>query len=271
MGARPSQARSSQERGSAGTATVLLVLVVAGLLAWAVAFRDDKRPGPERVAAVDLSELRAVSTTTTLRRAPRDNAPEATSAGVVAHPTRMLPLHRRPGGAAFAKIGPRQFGETWLPVVARRDGWVQVLLPSRPNGSAGWLRTPHLQLRTSYHLVRVYVGSRSLELFSRGRSLGSWPIAVGRPDTPTPTGRTFLLGSIVDSDQPYSPVILPLGFHSETLDAYGGGPGTVALHGWPDASVFGTAVSHGCVRVPSEALDQLRQVPLGTLVLIDDR
>jgi lipoprotein-anchoring transpeptidase ErfK/SrfK len=43
----------------------------------------------------------------------------------------------------------------------------------------------------------------------------------------------------------------------------------VALHGWPDDSVFGNAVSHGCVRVPDDALEQLTQVPLGTLVLID--
>jgi lipoprotein-anchoring transpeptidase ErfK/SrfK len=64
-------------------------------------------------------------------------------------------------------------------------------------------------------------------------------------------------------------VILPLGTHSDTLDTYGGGPGTVALHTWPDASVFGTAASHGCIRVPPDALDQLTQVPLGTLVLID--
>ena len=84
-------------------------------------------------------------------------------------------------------------------------------------------------------------------------------------------GRTFLLGSIVDDDQSYSPLILPLGSHSDTLDTYGGGPGTVALHGWPDASVFGKAISHGCVRVPADALEQLRLVPLGTLVIIDQQ
>jgi lipoprotein-anchoring transpeptidase ErfK/SrfK len=113
------------------------------------------------------------------------------------------------------------------------------------------------------------VGSRQLELIQDGAVVGSWTVAVGAPETPTPTGRTFLLGSIVDSNQSYSPLILPLGTHSDTLDSYGGGPGTVALHGWPDASVFGRAISHGCVRVPADALEQLRQVPLGTLVIVD--
>jgi hypothetical protein len=66
----------------------------------------------------------------------------------------------------------------------------------------------------------------------------------------------------------YSPLILPLGLHSDTLTTYGGGPGTVGLHGWPDPAVFGHAVSHGCVRVPAAALRALSQVPLGSPVMI---
>jgi lipoprotein-anchoring transpeptidase ErfK/SrfK len=49
---------------------------------------------------------------------------------------------------------------------------------------------------------------------------------------------------------------------------FGGGPGTVGLHGWPDPSVFGQAVSNGCVRVPAAALQVLSHIPLGTLVMI---
>jgi lipoprotein-anchoring transpeptidase ErfK/SrfK len=66
----------------------------------------------------------------------------------------------------------------------------------------------------------------------------------------------------------YSPLILPLGLHSNTLDTFGGGPGTVGLHGWPDPAVFGHAVSHGCVRVPADALRVLSRVPLGSPVMI---
>ena len=66
----------------------------------------------------------------------------------------------------------------------------------------------------------------------------------------------------------YSPLILPLGAHSDTLTTYGGGPGTVGLHGWPDPAVFGHAVSHGCVRVPAAALRALSRIPLGSPVMI---
>jgi lipoprotein-anchoring transpeptidase ErfK/SrfK len=101
-----------------------------------------------------------------------------------------------------------------------------------------------------------------------GQKVGAWTVAVGAPGTPTPAGRTFLMASLQPTNPTYTPLILPLGAHSETLDTFGGGPGTVALHGWPDTSVFGHAITHGCVRVPSAALDVLSHVPLGSLVLI---
>ena len=44
--------------------------------------------------------------------------------------------------------------------------------------------------------------------------------------------------------------------------------GTVALHGWPDSQVFGQASSDGCVRVPDDALQLLRNLPLGTTVML---
>jgi lipoprotein-anchoring transpeptidase ErfK/SrfK len=85
--------------------------------------------------------------------------------------------------------------------------------------------------------------------------------------TPTPAGRTFLLALLAPRPT-YSPLILPLGLHSNALSTFGGGQGTVGLHGWPDPSVFGHAVSNGCVRVPAAALHLLSGIPLGTLVLI---
>ena len=72
-----------------------------------------------------------------------------------------------------------------------------------------------------------------------------------------------------DENQTYSPVVLPLGTHSPTHDTYGGGPGTVAIHTWPNADVYGQAISNGSILVPQDALDQLVEVPLGTVVIID--
>ena len=257
----------SSRTSSAALLAVVVALVIALAVRGGAGSGDDERPS----ADVDLTQLVASTTQAKLRRAPLDPDPTGTTDGQVVHPRRVLAVYAAPGRRPFAKVTPKQMHDTWLPVIGQRKGWTQVLLPSRPNGSVGWLRTAQLVERHTPYVVRVHVGSRRMELVRDGRTIGEWSVAVGAPATPTPTGRTFILGSIVDEQQSYSPLILPLGTHSDTLDTYGGGPGTVALHGWQDTSVFGRAISHGCVRVPADALDQLRQVPLGTLVIIDQQ
>lgn len=240
------------------------MLVVLGVVA-VVGLRGEGTPD------VDLTTLASSSTHTTITTAPLDPAPYAGTDGLVVHPQAETAVYTAPDADAFAKIEPTQFGPTWLPVVERTDGWVRVLLPSKPNRSTGWLRDQDLDRATTPYLIRVHTGSRTLELYRQGRRLGVWKAGVGARKTPTPPGRTFLLGSIVDNKRSASPVVLPLGAHSPTLDTFGGGPGTVAIHGWPRADVFGAAISAGCVRVPKKALALLQSVPLGTLVLIDSK
>jgi lipoprotein-anchoring transpeptidase ErfK/SrfK len=248
--------------------TVLALLVGSALAVtgWRPSWSDDDT----KPVRVKLAELPVADTKARLPRAARDTEPAGPTNGEVVHPVRMIPVFARPGRRAFAKVGPRQMGELWLPVVDRRRGWTKVLLPSRPKSAAGWVRTRDVERRTTPYEVKVHLGSRTLELFYEGRQVGSWTVAIGKPGTPTPTGRTFVLGLIQDDKQGFSDYILPLGTHSATLDSYGGGPGTVAFHGWPDSSVFGQAISHGCIRVPDDALERLREVPLGSLVRIDE-
>lgn len=251
---------------------VALVIALLGCAAVVVALRsmhDGSAPAPVAAdAAVHLGRLPASTTDARIPRAPRDREEDLAPSGTVVHPRALSALYVAPGGKPFAKIAPHQFGDTWLPVVARAGRWLQVLLPSRPNGSTGWIQESRVDQAHSAYQIQVHLASRRLDLFDGTRQVGSWVVAIGAPGTPTPVGRTFLLGQLVDDQQSFSPVILPLGTHSQTLDTYGGGPGTVAIHGWPDPSVFGEAVSHGCIRVPGDALDQLRKVPLGTAVLI---
>lgn len=249
-----------------GLVTVLVVASSSGTVTGRpTAQTTDAKHHPKAAS----SRLIESSTHTTVDGAKADPAPQQATDGTVVHPMRMVKIHAAPGGKPIAKIGPKQLGDTWLPVIGERGHWVQVLLPSRPNGSTGWLRDTHLESKYTPYLIRVHLSSMRLELFFEGREINSWTIGIGQSDTPTPTGRTFILGSIVDPNQTYSPIILPLGAHSDTLDSFGGGPGTVAIHTWPTTDVLGTASSNGCIRVPQEALNQLTRVPLGTLVLVD--
>jgi len=260
-------------RAARGLAQVaVLCLVLAGVVV-VTGWRplDGDRADLVSAPRVDLRRLPASTTHARIDGAPRLRTDRPARAGEVVHPIRPVAVFARPGHRGFAKIRPRTLGETWLPVVDRRPGWVRVLLPSRPNASAGWIWSRDLETRHTPYAVRVHLASRTLDLVHDGRQVGRWTVAVGAPDTPTPTGLTFVHALISDPGQSYSPYILPLGAHSAALDTYGGGPGTVAFHTWPDASVFGRAVSHGCIRVPADALSRLTNLPLGTQVSIDNR
>ncbi|MGH3942823.1 MAG: L,D-transpeptidase family protein [Pseudonocardiaceae bacterium] len=259
-----------------GVVVLVLTMVGVALLSPSDDNANDVEGAPATSAAVppapvaDVSVLPESTTHSTIE-APADPGPAVPTDGTVVHPRREMPVFADPGGPAIARIGSEQIGDTWLPVIDEQPGWVQVLLPSRPNGSTGWLLAEELDRATTPYLVRVHLQSFEMELFRSGALLGKWTIGIGKKSAPTPVGRTFLLGSFSDYKQRYSPVILPLGSHSPTLDSFGGGPGTVAIHTWPTDDVFGTPSSDGCIRVPSDALDQLTEVPLGTLVLVDDQ
>ncbi|HEY7324326.1 MAG TPA: L,D-transpeptidase [Streptosporangiaceae bacterium] len=229
---------------------------------------------PVPVSPAALASLPQATTFTTTPAAPLDPAPFTVTSGLVLRALTAQVVYASPGKAPVAVLPATELGgPTWVPVVQTSPGWDEVLLPSKPNRSSGWIYTggansSHVDVRSSPYLVRIAVGARKLSIVDSGHTLGTWTVAVGAPGTPTPTGRTFILALLAPAQPTYSPLILPLGFHSDTLDTYGGGPGTVGLHGWPDPSVFGQAISHGCVRVPATALHLLAQVPLGSLVLI---
>jgi lipoprotein-anchoring transpeptidase ErfK/SrfK len=226
---------------------------------------------PLRVSAARLARLPAATTFGRLRGAPLDPAPFSPETGVVIHPTAARTVFAYPGGPPVAVLPATELSSpTWVPVVQTWFGWDRVLLPARPNRSTGWIFLGSGGLQTAYspYRIEISLAAYRLTVLDRGRRLGSWTVAVGARGTPTPTGRTFLLAAVAPRHPTYSPLILPLGMHSHTLSTFGGGPGTVGLHGWPDPSVFGHAVSHGCVRVPPAALRVLSGIPLGSPVTI---
>jgi lipoprotein-anchoring transpeptidase ErfK/SrfK len=226
---------------------------------------------PVPISAVQMARLPIATTFGKSPEAPQDPDPFGSETGTVLHPTVMRVVYARPGGPPVLTLPTTELGSpTWVPVVQSQPAWDRILLPTRPNRSTGWIYLPNGGLSTAYsaYRIRINLATYRLTVLDAGRSLGSWTIAEGAADTPTPTGRTFLLASLAPDRPTYSPLILPLGVHSDTLSSFGGGPGTVGLHGWPDAAVFGRAVSHGCVRVPAAALRVLSRVPLGSSVMI---
>jgi lipoprotein-anchoring transpeptidase ErfK/SrfK len=226
---------------------------------------------PLEVTPKQLAALPRATTWTKVAKAQLDPQPFAASDGLMLHPEASKVVYAEPGGPPIAVVPTTQLDDpTWLPVIDSRPGWMRVLLPSRPNGSTGWIHTGDGKIKQTYspYQVRIDLTARRLTLLKGGQETGSWPVAIGTEETPTPTGRTFLLASLSPPEITYSPVILPLGMHSEKLQTFDGGPGTVGLHGWPDKSAFGKAVSHGCVRLPKDGLDAVSHIPLGSLIII---
>jgi lipoprotein-anchoring transpeptidase ErfK/SrfK len=238
------------------------------------ACRSEPTAAPEAAPApVDqqiLTALPEATTYATIAMARIDSDPAGTTAFRVIHPKSDVVVYQDKDGKPMAKLPPLQVGSpTWVPVIAEHGPWVQVLLPSRPNGSTGWVYIDDaVESATNPFTVTVRRDAFELDIRNGGRRVGTWKIGIGKPEYPTPAGRSFIIASIAETVTTYSPIVLPLSFHSEAHETFGGGPGTVGIHTWPDTSFVGKADSDGCIRVTKEALDKLAELPLGTLVTI---
>lgn len=152
--------------------------------------------------------------------------------------------------------------------------WVKVLLPSRPNGSAGWVPRDKVVLGHTPYWVQVSTGSREVSVFRDGRRIRVFRAVVGAPATPTPHG----LGAIYERDlQPdpngfVGPWVLALTLLSDKLHHFEGGEGRVGIHGRDGASLLdplGSARSHGCIRIANAAVRWMAaHVPVGSPVRV---
>jgi lipoprotein-anchoring transpeptidase ErfK/SrfK len=259
---------SHAKAGGSRSATVAAVVAATAMLA--AGCGNGHAAGSAGGRPTATAGLPQATTYTTVKGLAQDTDQDAGMNGDVVHPTAPVTVSATPGGPPVAVLPSTQLGgPTWVPVVETKPGWRRVLLPSRPNRTTGWIpENGEEQTAHSSYVVKVDTSARRLTLTKAGRAVGTWTVAVGAAKTPTPAGRTFVLASLAPAKATYSKLILPVGAHSDTLDTFGGGPGTVAFHGWPDKSVFGKAVTHGCVRVPADALEQLSRVPLGTPVFV---
>ena len=110
-----------------------------------------------------------------------------------------------------------------------------------------------------------------LTLTDGGQTVLTTPVAIGAPDTPTPTGR-FSVTDKLQTPNPngaYGPFAFGLSGRSEVLTEFAGGDGQIGIHGTNDPSSIGKDVSHGCVRVPNDVIEQLNELlPLGTPVVV---
>jgi len=162
--------------------------------------------------------------------------------------------------------------EVYLALRSAVDGvgrtWFQVRVPRRPNGTTGWAPAEALG---PLHAVRTrLVVDRSrlrATLFRGGHPVWSARVAIGLPQSPTPSGRFYVRERLRSRNPFYGPLAFGTSAYSSLTDWPGGG--VVGIHGTNQPELIPGRRSHGCVRLRNADVLRLgRLMPLGTPVLI---
>jgi hypothetical protein len=172
------------------------------------------------------------------------------------HLARTAPSVNARPKATIASRRPLTGVRTVLPVLGHATSgggraWVEVLVPGRPNGSAGWITTTGTMPSWTRWRLSVNLRARVVSVYDRGRIFRRFAAVVGAAATPTPRGRFFIEEGLALSPRASgAPFALATSARSTVLQEFDGGPGQVALHGMGNlAGALGTASSHGCIRL----------------------
>jgi L,D-transpeptidase catalytic domain len=193
-----------------------------------------------------------------------------------AYPNAFVAIRAHPAPEAPKVARLRYFTEDGVPEVylalerVRAGGqwWVRIRIPMRPNGRTGWVRRDALGM---FHIVRTALGinrrAMRATLYRDGKRIWQSPVGVGRPSMPTPAGHFYIRERLRGFGATYGPVAFGTSAYSVLSDWPGGG--VVGIHGTDEPGLIPGRPSHGCVRVPNDAVRRLaRLMPLGTPVRV---
>ena len=150
-----------------------------------------------------------------------------------------------------------------------------VASPQRQSPLLASARVNPVNAETSIHLD---LRQRRISVIRAGQSIGRWPVAIGDPKTPTPTGvfrvETKLVNPQYESTKsgrvhPVTGPASPLGHR--WIGFLQQGPNQFGIHGtpWPHWVKIRAAVSNGCVRMLNAHVQKLYElVEVGTPVRI---
>jgi lipoprotein-anchoring transpeptidase ErfK/SrfK len=166
--------------------------------------------------------------------------------------------------AMVSEIRPITGEHTVLPVIAHAtDGhgasWLRVLLPGRPNSHTGWIPARSTTPAVTEWQITIRISTRQVTALRDGRLARTFKAVVGKPSTPTPLGRFFVEETVkLNRQDAGAPYALALSARSNALQEFDGGDGQTALHGTNNiGGILGTATSHGCIRLDTQAITWL--------------
>jgi len=283
----PQHGLSLRERFLAGLCATLMVLGISAAITHSA---GTDISGAQQVAAGPASDQLAPEETTTTTTAPAPDAasgdldplaplgpPPSHSGGPNFVATAVVPsveIFSSPSGSSSARTmaNPQESGAPLVMLVrSQQPGWVNVFLPVRPNGSSGWVKSDQVGISPTSYFIVIGLREHRITAFNGNAVVLDERIGLGAGGTPTPTG-LFFIKELLKPPNPggaYGPYAYGLSAFSDVLFSFGGGPGTVGVHGTNDPSSLGRNVSHGCIRMSNTGVTKLaKMLPLGVPVQI---
>jgi lipoprotein-anchoring transpeptidase ErfK/SrfK len=262
---------------------VAAVVLLALLAVWALTGSGDEKSGGKPSASAGDTVvpapavppgLKTVSYTEFQSGWPADPDPakvDGITEGV--HPLKPVALYDAVGGKARTKAAPEiaRGVDLVMPVVDEKSGWVAVIVPST-NRSIAWIPDENLERRPLRDHIVIERKAHKLTWISGGKEQKSWEVTLGTAATPTPLGRSYVLGRsklpgavyagvdvLALSSVPDDPSSVPAGLRG----AHTG------IHTWHKDDNLGKDVSDGCIRLTKSGQELLlKEIEPGTPVTV---
>lgn len=240
---------------------------------------DDSEPGAEPEAEQGSEKPEAV-TTTEATEVTKPAKPQTLRLLDDGNPTvfvklgETVDLYDKPGGEVVETVGhSTEFGSrTVYAVTDQQDEWVAVLTPFTENGEPLWLELDPERLKAGRTIWNLEVDLSEFEtrLYEDGELVREFPISVGMPTAPTPTGRFAITDTFRgDLNEAYGCCALATTARQVNLPSGWLGGDRIAFHG--TSGEIGAEVSHGCIRAADEDVSALVDtVPPGTPVEVHE-
>ncbi|MEW6228034.1 MAG: L,D-transpeptidase family protein, partial [Bacillota bacterium] len=137
------------------------------------------------------------------------------------------------------------------PGLVRATGGAATPSPAKVTGTASAVATG------PQRTIVISVGERALGLYEGDRLVRRYPVAIGKPSTPTPVGTHRILEKVMHPGGG-----LGTRWMAFTYEMHG-------IHGTNRPELIGQAVSNGCVRMHNENVEELYDmVDVGTPVAV---
>ncbi len=243
---------------------LLLAVAIAVLLLGGVAVT---------VARGGDSDSATPTTTTTAPLAPAPTGPPAPRISIVAQA--IVPnvgVFAAPGVPQPDQVlaNPQPSGAPLVFLVrAQQADWLDVLLPTAPSGSTGWIRTAEVSLAQHDYEIVVELGAHRITVRKSAQVLLEGPIAVGAANAPAP-GNSYFVKELLQLPAPdtiYGAYAFGLSGFTNQVTNLERGEGVTGLHGTNDSSRLGKNVRGGSIALSNENITVLAvTVPLGVPV-----